>query len=143
MNIVILILILILTLVLLFLFGFIISSYFQFKFCFLKYEYWYSTVLTKLCNSAYDEIYGKYIIPFIASSETINMNPKDKYFLEISNIYIETFKRKSGRLWKVLTKCVYNNEDQLIQNILAELIIRLQEDMINSAVNHAKKVIED
>ena len=114
----------------------------KFIFCYTRYEYW-NNVVNEIADVSYSEIYSKYIMPFIASSETISISSNDKYFLEISQAFIDTFKRRSGKLWKLFTFCLYKNEEQLHQNILSLLIMKIQEDMINSITNNAKRNLMD
>ena len=100
----------------------------------LDRERW-DKLLTKYVDIAYEVVYSKYILPFVASQVTFPIDDKDKHFVEASQVFLSILQQQLGKNIDIYYK-IYGGKRNFSDITLSMFILRIQEDMINQVIKN-------
>jgi len=113
---------------------YIYKNYINMLHIILKKDKW-DAFLDETINFTYNVIYTKYVLPYVSSGVTINVNKDDKHFLEMSTSFIKLIDKKLGRLKQDVYLKIYTNEEEFNDILLTIFITKIQSDIMETVIN--------
>lgn len=96
-------------------------------------EYW-DKLLDEYIKFAYENVYSTHILPYIASGTSINMDPNDKTFISISNMFLDTLHLRAGNTINKIYYKLYKNKEEFEDVVMSIFILKLKEDLMDSVI---------
>ena len=100
----------------------------------LDRERW-DRLLNKYVDIAYEVVYSKYVLPFVASQVTFPVSDKDKYFVEASQVFLAVLQQQLGKNINIYYE-IYKGKSNFVDVVLSMFVSRLQEDMVKQVIEN-------